>query len=137
MIKVESAINKLLFDHDCVVIPSFGGILANYVGAEIHPVTNALKPPRKKLAFNESLQKNDGLLVNFLVVEEAFSHEEAIEAINQYVQLINFEIKNNGIYQLEGAGSFIRNEENKLQFQPSGEINFLNERRTESVQKFF
>ena len=127
MTKVEIAIGKLLFDHDCVIIPSFGGLLANYVGAEIHPITNALKPPRKKIAFNEVLQLNDGLLQNFLVLEEGLSQTNALAEINEQVQMINAEIKVNGIYQLEGTGSFIRNEENKIQFQASDEINFLDE----------
>ena len=109
MTKVEIAIGKLLFEHDCVIIPSFGGLLANYVGAEIHPITNALKPPRKKIAFNEVLQLNDGLLQNFLVLEEGLSQANALALINEQVHMINAEIKVNGIYQLEGTGSFIRN----------------------------
>jgi len=127
MEKIEIAIGKLLFDHDCVVIPSFGGLLANYVGAEIHPVTNALKPPRKRIAFNESLLLNDGLLQNFLVLEEGVSHAEALDLISEYVTEINDQIKHVGAYQLDGTGSFIRNEENKIQFQPADETNFLDE----------
>jgi hypothetical protein len=127
MTKVEIAIGKLLFDHDCVVIPGFGGLLANYVGAEIHPITNALKPPRKRIAFNEGLQLNDGLLQNYLVLEEGVSHVDALNEIIEYVHLLNDEIKNNGIYQLEGTGSFLRNEENKIQFEASEEVNFLDD----------
>jgi hypothetical protein len=127
MTKVEIAIGKLLFDHDCVVIPGFGGLLANYVGAEIHPITNALKPPRKKIAFNEGLQLNDGLLQNYLVLEGEVSHKDALKEISEYVHLLNDEIKNNGVYLLEGTGSFLRNEENKIQFEASEEVNFLDD----------
>ncbi len=127
MIKVETAIANLLFEHDCVVIPLFGGLLANNVGAEIHPITNALKPPHKKIAFNEGLVLNDGLLQNFLVVNEGVKHEEALTMLTDYVTAVNKEIRENEVYHLVGAGSFIRNEENKIQFQPSDEVNFLDE----------
>ncbi|UOQ77221.1 hypothetical protein MUN84_00290 [Hymenobacter sp. 5516J-16] len=35
-------IRTLLRDHDCVIIPDFGGLIADYAPAQIHPVRHTL-----------------------------------------------------------------------------------------------
>jgi hypothetical protein len=125
MIKVESAIRELLFDCDCVIVPGLGGILGNYTGAEVHPVTNALRPPRKKIAFNEELIINDALLQNYIARVNNLSTDSALGEIQDFVKSFNKTIRREGLFRIDGVGDFIRNEENKIQFQPIEGINFL------------
>ena len=55
MINVSKHIYDLLFDHDCVIIPNFGGFVANYASSKYDPSTNTITPPKKHLLFNKNL----------------------------------------------------------------------------------
>ena len=59
-------IRPLLRDHDCVIIPDFGGLVADASSARAQPGRQALSPPTKLVAFNQALVRNDGLLVDAL-----------------------------------------------------------------------
>ena len=63
-LKLDLHIRNLLHEHDCVILPSFGGFVANYHSAKIDPIINLIHPPKKHIVFNKNLQNNDGLLVN-------------------------------------------------------------------------
>ena len=74
---IDSHISYLLHLNDCVIIPDFGGFVANYQSAKIDPVVNLMHPPKKHIVFNKSLQNNDGLLVNELASCEGISFKNA------------------------------------------------------------
>jgi hypothetical protein len=59
-------VSDLLFKHNCVIIPGIGGFVANYSQAEFKNDNRTILPSRKRVAFNQSLIENDGLLVNKL-----------------------------------------------------------------------
>jgi hypothetical protein len=59
-------IRELLMSHDCVVVPGFGGFLANYSPARVDKASSTLHPPRKVLSFNKNLVHNDGLLIGVM-----------------------------------------------------------------------
>lgn len=120
-------IKELLFKHDCVVIPGFGGLIARYEGASIHPVKNSLLPPRKKLAFNKSLQDSDGLLENTISRMEDISLDEANIQLKVFVAKILEGIEDLGYYKLQGIGKFYFNEEMSIQFEADEKENFLEE----------
>jgi len=46
---ISSYISELLFEHDCVIIPNFGGFICNYKPADIHPIQNTVSPPAKAI----------------------------------------------------------------------------------------
>ena len=64
-VNVDKSISELLYQFDCVIIPDFGGFVANYAGAKIQPIQNTFTPPSKQISFNRNLTSNDGLLANF------------------------------------------------------------------------
>lgn len=55
-------IRELLLDHDCVILPDFGGFIGNYVPAH-YDSSNNFYPPTKQISFNKQLCHNDGLLI--------------------------------------------------------------------------
>ncbi|RZK52859.1 MAG: hypothetical protein EOO59_13130, partial [Hymenobacter sp.] len=60
-------LRPLLRDHDCVIIPDFGGLVAEYTAAKVQPAgRHLLSPPTRQVAFNQALTRNDGLLVDAL-----------------------------------------------------------------------
>ena len=76
-LQLDSHISYLLHEHDCVILPAFGGFVANYHSAKIDPVINLMHPPKKYIVFNKSLQNNDGLLVNDVAACEGISFKKA------------------------------------------------------------
>ncbi|MBA3284223.1 MAG: SPOR domain-containing protein, partial [Nitrosopumilus sp.] len=58
--KIDQHISQLLYHHDCVIVPGFGGFVTNSQPARIHPVQHQFYPPSKSLGFNIHLRRNDG-----------------------------------------------------------------------------
>ncbi|MDO1444829.1 SPOR domain-containing protein [Rhodocytophaga aerolata] len=122
---VEKHIKNLLFEYDCVVIPEFGGFIANYVSAEIHPVTHTFLPPSKHIAFNEMLKLNDGLLTSQIASSENMSREDALQVIRDFINQVKTEIGQKDKYVFNEIGTLYLNHEQKLQFEPDTTINYL------------
>lgn len=121
----SSYITELLFEHDCVIVPGFGGFICNYQPAEIHPILHTISPPAKKLSFNRSLQANDGLLVNHIAFAEDMSYDAAYELVQTWVSSVSYLLAKNKELLLNNIGTLHHNYENSLQFEPAGNINYL------------
>ena len=85
MASIEQHISELLFDHDCVIVPSLGGFLASNQNSVI-TANLVLFPPFRKIAFNVYLKNNDGLLANHLVEYEHISYQQALIQIEKFVK---------------------------------------------------
>ena len=76
---VEDHIKELLFRHDCVIIPNFGGLVSNPVSSKINTVSGTIFPPSKLIVFNKNLSINDGLLINHISKKEKISINDSKE----------------------------------------------------------
>ena len=124
---IDRYIKELLFEQDCVVIPDFGGFIANYVSADIHPIRHTFAPPSKNIAFNEMLRLNDGLLASHVAQFERISREEALSKIKDFTSHLREELKQKQKYRLAEIGTLFLNQEQKIQFEPENRINYLND----------
>ncbi|MDP4292722.1 MAG: hypothetical protein Q8908_16700, partial [Bacteroidota bacterium] len=120
-------IGALLYQHDCVVIPGFGGFIANYAPACIHPVQNTFIPPSRQIMFNAGLIHNDGLLASHVATEEGISYDQALNRISEEVMAYHAELKAGKTVHMDGLGSFRTNHEDSLVFTPDTRINWLEE----------
>ncbi|MCS6823981.1 MAG: SPOR domain-containing protein [Cytophagaceae bacterium] len=125
--EIESYIKDLLHEHDCVIIPDFGGFLSERMSVEIHPITHRFSPPSKRIAFNAQLINNDGLLASYLSAKHNISFEEALAEIKKFVLHVHQEIANNGSFVFPEVGKLFRNKENKLEFVPDINVNYLDD----------
>lgn len=125
--KVDQHISELLIDHDCVIVPSFGGFLASYQHATIHPTHHTFSPPSKIIAFNIFLTQNDGLLANHLAGQVHVPYNEALREILAFVQHCQKELNEGKKIILERIGSFYFDKEKNLQFEPFKQFNYLQE----------
>lgn len=121
---IAPAIIDLLYLHDCVIIPNFGGFLLNYTSASIHPVTHTFAPPSKTLAFNSNLVVNDGLLANHISRKSRISYDAALKEINAWVREMNAKLQQGESVKIEDAGSFVLNREGNMQFAPDESVNY-------------
>lgn len=127
MITVDKYIRKLLFEHDCVIIPEFGGLLTHHVGAHYDATQGVFLPARKRLAFNEVLKIDDGLLTYYVAAHEKLSREEALVVVRRYVDSIRQDLQTGGTLEMEAIGVFAMNAEGKLVFEPDYAQNYNKE----------
>jgi hypothetical protein len=127
LMQIENYIQELLFAHNCVVIPDFGGFITELKNVEIHPITHRFIPPTKRIAFNEQLKVNDGLLATTIAREEGIELSEAHEQIRKFVQTVREELRTNNNYVFQEIGKLFYNIENRLEFEPDTRVNYLEE----------
>jgi nucleoid DNA-binding protein len=123
-LRIDRYIHQLLFKHNCVIIPSFGGFVGNYKGADIHPTQHIFSAPSKQLVFNKNLIINDGLLANFIVQEENVTYPEAIEIIDKDVFKIKHLLSSGQKVELKSIGFLRLDVEKNIQFSPSTTVNY-------------
>lgn len=114
---VEKHIKSLLYDHDCVIIPEFGGLITRYVSARINPVKHTITPPSKKIAFNEKLVLNDGLLISTIAYRNNVSKEVAQRMVLDFVHQAKASLHSDNRFVLQDIGVFKYNPERKLEFE--------------------
>ena len=122
---VLKQIQDLLHDHDCVIIPDFGGLIAQYASAKIHPVKHTFTPPSKKIAFNEKLKQSDGLLISSLARHLRIPNPEAQKMVAEFVGNLQQDLSVNKQSELQGIGIFRYNAEQKLEFEYLETENYL------------
>ncbi|WP_342086353.1 HU domain-containing protein [Dyadobacter sp. OTU695] len=119
MIAVETVIRKLIGEYEFVIIPGFGALLSHQVPAVYDGNSGIFAPPVKRLAFNEYLKLDDGLLANYISRHEKVTHADAVEYIKGYTDRLRSGLDLNGEASIIGIGEFKQNVEGKLVFEPN------------------
>ena len=117
-------ISNLLFLHDCVIIPGFGGFVGNKKSAYIHPVSGIIYPPSKTLLFNKNLSENDGLLATHIAKEEGIDLSEVTILIEEFVQKIKNELAERSAFKLQKIGAFSKGKEGNISFMQDNSCNY-------------
>ena len=125
MMHLADHIRPLLRDHDCVIIPDFGGLVADASPARAQPGRQALSPPTKLVAFNQALTRNDGLLVDALSAHLGLTIAQAREAVRGAVATLQQELDETNRTELPGIGIFRRAVGRGLAFEYTGSDNLL------------
>ncbi len=126
MVNIIRYINDLLYLHECVIIPGFGGFVTNYKPSRLDEKRGVFYPPTKEISFNRSLTKNDGLLVNWLVQHESISYENANKIISYFVEDIKVKLNQGHRVVFENVGIVYSNRHSNILFEPVN-YNFLTE----------
>lgn len=117
-------ISRLLFEHECVIVPGFGAFLTRYYPAEVNPATHMLRPPSRRIYFNPRLTENDGLLAKSISLIDRRPYKEAITLIGDEVKCWKDILDSREKVQLKGIGRLFIDEMGKLQFSPTLENNY-------------
>lgn len=116
-------ISELLSEHDCVIVPGFGGFVARPAPAHFAKAGNMLLPPGKSLVFNKNLDKSDGLLVNHIAQKLSISYREAAQLLEKWVTDSKRQLELQKRLELERTGILYYNAENTLLFEPASNSN--------------
>lgn len=123
--RLEAFISELLYEHDCVVLPEFGGLVANYRSARLNRKTHLISPPSKHIGFNRNLKSNDGLLTSHISVTLGISYKDAASKIDACIQEYQSRLNKEGRLVIERIGVFFNDKIGQLQFIPEEQENFL------------
>ena len=122
---INKHISDLLCEHNCVIIPDFGGFVANYESAFIDIRTNHMFAPKKSIVFNRSLKNNDGLLINEIAVGEGLTFKQAKKELDKYVLNLNESLSLHKKVFIDEVGTLLRTSDDKVLFVQSNSRNHL------------
>lgn len=125
MLDLGQYIIQLLLTHDCVIVPGFGGFVANYQDAVHNESSHTFYPPSKKIVFNSSLSHNDGLLINHVAEQMVVSYNEAEQLVRQSVDEAWIELEKGAELNFNGIGTFRYDNDTAIIFEPHLTENLL------------
>lgn len=120
----EHHLIQLLQQHECVVVPDFGGFVANYRPARLHPISKRFDPPGRAISFNRLLVHNDGLLAAYAAQRDGESYESALVRLKNYAQQLTKQLMQNGQCDLPGIGRVLVDEARIWRFEPADTLAF-------------
>ena len=96
----------LLMNHDLVMVPGFGGFLADYKQAEYDfNDGNAMLPPSRTIVFNKELKANDGLMVHAYMQTYDATYPQAYRQLELDIETISDKLNENGWAIIENIGT--------------------------------
>ena len=128
-VQIDIYISDLLYSYDCVIVPDFGGFVANYAPAKIKEVQHQFLPPSKQISFNKNLKNNDGLLTNHISQRQKISFQEANLLIRSFVDRSMAGLKNGDKIKIKKVG--------ELYLDPEGNIQFIQEEKNDFLLDSF
>ena len=126
MQKYIEYISDLLYLHDCVIIPDFGGFICNYTGAYIDETNGTICPPAKEILFNRNLTHNDGLLAGWIAARESIPYEKATQALALFADDLKSRLNRRERVPFGEIGVFYVDRRFNILFE-NGDRNFLAE----------
>lgn len=127
MLTIEGIIGDLLLRHNCVIVPAFGGFVAQRVGAQLDTVNGTMTPPRKAILFNRQLINNDGLLIASFAQQNSVSYNEAQQAVSDVILRWDEQLKNGHRISIDRVGFLYLDAERNLCFEQDRFYNLLME----------
>ena len=121
---IEHYISELLYLHDCVIIPGFGGFVGNKKSAYIHPISGIIYPPSKAFLFNKNLRQNDGLLATHIARMEGIELSKTTDLIEDFVKKIQSELEQRSAFKLQNVGTFTKGREGNISFLQDKSYNY-------------
>ncbi len=122
---IEKHICDLLFRYECVIIPGFGGLITSHCSAMMQNDEHLFYPPSKFIAFNKNLNKQDGLLANYISEKEKISYLESVSQIDQFAKSITSQLQKGKKVVLANIGIFHTDKEKNILFTPDDQMNYL------------
>lgn len=124
-VKIDIYISDLLYSYDCVIVPDFGGFVANYSPAKIKEAQHQFLPPSKHVSFNKNLKNNDGLLTNHISQRREISFQEANQIIRAFVDQSLEGLKKGDKIKIDKIGTLYLDPEGNIQFNAAEHNDFL------------
>jgi hypothetical protein len=121
---VDHYISELLFLHDCIILPDFGGFVGNPQSAKLNKITGILTPPSKQILFNTNLKTNDGLLITHIANKEDVLQDVAKNEVESYITKITEKLNASKVLRIDKIGLFTLGKEGNIIFLQDSANNY-------------
>ncbi len=125
MIKLGKHISELLYRHDSVVVPGFGTFSTRYVPARFIPEEKIVESPRKIVDFSPEPKQGDTPLIDHMAEREGKSPREILNYLSRTLRDVEHALEAGNKVDFELIGAFHRETDGSLKFEPSRQINYL------------
>lgn len=122
---ILKGISELLYNHDYVVVPGFGGFVSRSQASHYSLNKEVLFPPSKSIVFNVQLKQNDGVLANWLKEEVKCDFIQATKHLEEFAAHCKMLLDTKRRLEFENLGLFYVDFENNICFEPKTDVNFL------------
>ena len=106
MFSLIEHIEYLMMSNDCVVIPGWGALIAQYSDSFYNSEAGIINKPQRKVGFNASVNHNDGLLAQSIVRREGITYDEAVRFIADSVTTFKQQLNEGNEVSLGRLGFF-------------------------------
>ena len=122
---VSRELSVLIREHDCVILPGFGGFIGNYAPARFNPGTYLVQPPSTHILLNRNLTTDDGLLTSRLAGRLACSFSESRSWLAAFCTELRNQLMSGNPISLLGIGLFKTNPDQSIRFIADETVNYL------------
>ena len=122
---IVNYIRDLLYYHDCVIVPGFGGFVTNERAALIDRASGGFYPPARDVGFNARLNHNDGLLISHISARLSINYVDAKKLVDTFTGRVINRLEEGRMISFDGIGQFASDRSGNLQFDPDPSANFL------------
>lgn len=120
---VETILYQLLLEHECVILPNFGGFIVRESPCNYNTAKAIIKPYSKSIFFNQHLIENDGLLINAIARLKNKSYLEATNEVETWIQKLTQQIETEGSLSISNIGLFTKGSEGNKWFAADSSLN--------------
>lgn len=125
MLTVEQLIADLLLQHNCVIVPGFGGFVAQRLPAQIDLEKGQVHPPKKSILFNRQLIANDGLLIATYAQRLGVSFDHAQSTVNALIRSWDEQLRSEVRISIDRVGILYLDAERNICFEQDRFSNLL------------
>lgn len=118
MISMIEHIEYLMSCNDCVIVPGWGALIAQYEPSAANEAAGVINKPRRCVSFNASVSHNDGLLAQSIVRRDGVTYDEAMKSIASHVALYRQLLEGGEEVPFGKLGFFKLNSDSKIEFTP-------------------
>lgn len=127
MNELSPYLRKLLLEHDCAIIPDFGGFVMQRHAARHATADQQMLPPSKTVGFNALLRTEDGLLAHEVCKSRHISYAQAADFVQQCVRDMKRDLMRGLEVKFDGVGCIQLSTDGNYDFRPEPQINLAPE----------
>ncbi len=146
---IEKYIKELLLTQDKVTVPHLGTFTASFSPSRISADGTTLLPPHKEISFSIYIREEDRNddFMKVVMKAENIGYYDFNESLLAFVEQVQQSIATSGRYYLEGVGTLVKDEYNKIILQqdpnefllgdsfglPTLDTNFINKQKEQEI----
>lgn len=112
-------IEALIWQHECIIVPQFGGFVTQVQSASVTDAGFSFMPPVRTVGFNDKLLGNDGILVHSYMETYQLNETEAKRLLQTDILEMRELLLREGCYDLGRLGILEQDEDGEIHFIPN------------------